>query len=378
MSDNIPFELQEEIIKRVLPVKSLIRFRSVSKQWKSLIDSSEFITHHTLNHAQPQHLLVRYITRASRFRFVSDDKCLREVKYVSIVDDDSFPHHKFSPVVPPTVNLRAHPFMLDCSHGLVCLHGWSRDRVKRKKLIVLWNPLIRKSVCISIPDHQRDDVIGFGVCPKTSDPKIVKITRKAKAKVFTLSSGAWRSVLMNTPFKSLHFRNTQVVIDGVIYWLAYDDITDKLRLCSFDLASEEFGEVVNINIAVPYYLVGRPRNICMYNISKINESLIVLTPDGFCDCNVWMMLKNGVSRPSFTKLFTLTDVDVDVDSMIGFRKNGQPIIDHSKTRGFDCELKVYEPCSKRINGLGIYGSAFMMTSYTESLLLLNHSDSVIQ
>ncbi|KAJ0555359.1 putative F-box associated domain, type 1 [Helianthus annuus] len=181
---------------------------------------------------------------------------------------------------------------------------------------------------------------------------------------------------MNTPFKSLHFRNTPVVIDGVIYWLAYDDITDKLRLCSFDLASEEFGEVVNINIAVPYYLVGRPRNICMYNISKINESLIVLTPDGFCDCNVWMMLKNGVSQPSFTKLFTLTDVDVD--SMIGFRKNGQPIMDHSKTRGFDCELKVYEPCSKRINGLGIYGSAFMMTSYTESLLLLNHSDSLIQ
>ncbi|KAF5797355.1 putative F-box associated interaction domain-containing protein [Helianthus annuus] len=160
-----------------------------------------------------------------------------------------------------------------------------------------------ESVCISIPDHQRDDVIGFGVCPKTSDPKIVKITRKAKAKVFTLSTGAWRSVLMNTPFKSLHFRNTPVVIDGVIYWLAYDDITDKLRLCSFDLASEEFGEVVNINIAVPYYLVGRPRNICMYNISKINESLIVLTPDGFCDCNVWMMLKNGEEWPTYNGSF---------------------------------------------------------------------------
>ncbi|KAJ0714009.1 putative F-box domain-containing protein [Helianthus annuus] len=126
MSDNIPFELQEEIIKRVLPVKSLIRFRSVSKQWKSLIDSSEFITHHTLSQTQPQHLLVRYITRASGFRFFSDDKSLREDKYVSIVDDDSFPHHKFSPVVTPTVKLRAHPLMLDCSHGLVCLHGWSR------------------------------------------------------------------------------------------------------------------------------------------------------------------------------------------------------------------------------------------------------------
>ncbi|MFS7927908.1 putative F-box associated interaction domain-containing protein [Helianthus anomalus] len=201
---------------------------------------------------------------------------------------------------------------------------------------------------------------------------MVKITRKAKAKVFTLSSGAWRSVLMNTSFKSVHFRNTQVVIDGVIYWLAYDDITYKLRLYLFDLASEEFGEAVDINIVVPYYLAGdsRSRNICMYNISKINESLIVLTPNGFRDCNVWMMLKNGVSQPSFTKLFTLTNVDVD--SMIGFRMNSQPIMDHWKTRGFDGELEVYEPCSKRINGLGIYGSAFMITSYTELLLLLHY------
>ncbi|MFS7927910.1 putative F-box domain-containing protein [Helianthus anomalus] len=178
MSDNIPFEIQAEIIKQVLPVKSLIRFRSVSKPWKSLIDSFDFITHHTLNQTQPQHLLVRYITRASGFRFVSDDKCLREEKYVSIVDDDSLPHHKFSPVVLPTVKLCAHPFMLDCCHGLVFLHGWIQDQVKRKKLIVVWNPLIRKSVCISIPGHRRDVVIGFGVCPKTSDPKTIRISER--------------------------------------------------------------------------------------------------------------------------------------------------------------------------------------------------------
>ncbi|KAJ0730302.1 putative F-box domain-containing protein [Helianthus annuus] len=371
MSDNIPFELQAEIIKRVLPVKSLLRFRSVSKQWKSLIDSSEFITHHTLNNkTQPQHLLVSYITGGT------------EDKYVSIVDDDNFPHHKFSPVVPPTVKLHPLPFMLDCSHGLVCLHGWTRDPVNRnKKLVVVWNPLIGKSVGIEIPDRDYI-VIGFGVCPKTSDPKIVKLSRlfdseaEAKAEVFTLSSGAWRSVPMNIPFKSLHFWNSQVVIDGVIHWLTYEKITYKVRLYSFDLASEKFGEAVDF----PYNLAGRSGR--QYGISKINDSLVVLshhwvvtnlTPKPFCD--VWMMLKNGVSKPSFTKLFTVNDVEVD--SMIGFRKNGQPIVDRTKTGGYDVELEVYELYSERINGLGIYGSAFMMTSYKESLLLLNHSDSII-
>ncbi|MFS7927911.1 putative F-box domain-containing protein [Helianthus anomalus] len=384
MSGNIPFEIEEEIIKRVLAVKSLIRFRSVSKQWKSLIDSSEFITHHTFNKSLPQHLLVRYITGATGHRFVSTYACLPEDKYVSIVDDANFPHHKFSPVVPPTVKLLARPFMLDCSHGLVCLHGWTRDPVNRKKkLVVVWNPLIGKSVGIEIPDRA-DIVIGFGVCPKTSDPKILKISlsvdneAEATAEVFTLSSGAWRSLPMNKPFKSksLQFRNTQVVIDGVIYWLAYDNIIDKLRFYSFDLASEEFGEPVDS----PYNLAGR--SVSLYDISKLNDSLVVLshhrlvtnlTPKPFCD--IWMMLKNGVPKPSFTKLFTVNDVRVN--SMIGFRKNGQPIMDRTKTHGYDGELEVYELCSERINGLGIYGSDFMMTSYTESLLLLNHSDSII-
>ncbi|GJV81084.1 putative reverse transcriptase domain-containing protein [Tanacetum coccineum] len=42
MSDNMPFEIQVEIMNR-LPVKSLLQFRSVSKFWKCMIDSSSFV-----------------------------------------------------------------------------------------------------------------------------------------------------------------------------------------------------------------------------------------------------------------------------------------------------------------------------------------------
>ncbi|GJU27955.1 putative F-box domain-containing protein [Tanacetum coccineum] len=60
MSDVIPFDIQSEIMKR-LPVKSLIQFRSVSKQWKSFIDSPKFIKNYHVNHTNPQHhLLVKY------------------------------------------------------------------------------------------------------------------------------------------------------------------------------------------------------------------------------------------------------------------------------------------------------------------------------
>ncbi|GKA37304.1 F-box domain containing protein [Tanacetum coccineum] len=42
MSDYIPIELQYDINNR-LPVKSILAFRDISKQWKSYIDSSDFI-----------------------------------------------------------------------------------------------------------------------------------------------------------------------------------------------------------------------------------------------------------------------------------------------------------------------------------------------
>nr|GFB28240.1 hypothetical protein [Tanacetum cinerariifolium] len=59
-----------------LPAKSLIQFRSVSKPWKSLIDSSAFIA--LYQHTQQRHRIL-----------VRDDF---EHNYVSVADDDTFPH----------------------------------------------------------------------------------------------------------------------------------------------------------------------------------------------------------------------------------------------------------------------------------------------
>ncbi|XP_076882903.1 putative F-box protein At3g10240 [Bidens hawaiensis] len=304
MSDNTPFEIQEEILKHVLSNKSLIRFRSVSKPWKSLIDSSEFITRH--NKAQPHHPLIMYRGSESY-----------EEKFVLVADDDCFPDHKFSLIDCPIINSATVEPMLDCSHGLVCLIGYCPDQ--RKSMIVLWNPSIRKSVNIPVPSAC--EVFGFGVCPKTSDPKIVRITCELTetysmdryAEVFTLSSGFWRRVLTNSQFKSLHFHvGHHEVIGGVIYWVAHEygrlamDITGviRTRIISFDLESEEFGEV-----DLPDGLAGPDYHPC---ISKLKESLVVLNcrtryPGDQRVCDAWIMLEKGVSKSSFTKLFTFQD-----------------------------------------------------------------------
>ncbi|MFS8006005.1 putative F-box domain-containing protein [Helianthus anomalus] len=93
MADHIPFEIQSEIM-RSRPVKSLLRFRSVSNSCKSLVDSSHFIKHYI---GPQQHLLVKYLDVDSFME-----------KYVSIVDDDddrTFPVQDLSPILPLSVCL---------------------------------------------------------------------------------------------------------------------------------------------------------------------------------------------------------------------------------------------------------------------------------
>ncbi|KAK9079882.1 hypothetical protein SSX86_001555 [Deinandra increscens subsp. villosa] len=370
ISANIPFDIQLEIIKRVLPIKSLIPFRSVSKQWKFIIDSSEFITDYSFKQA---HLLVRY-------------EANYDFKYLSIVDsdddDDSFSQHKFFDVVSPVVNSGS---ILDSCHELVCLY--------RKRLVVLWNPSIKKSVSIPLPQKltalgfgvcPKTTTRGFGVCPKTNDPKIVMISRSYKiepitwkAEVFTLSSGSWRSISMNMNLSaSTKFKSQQVVIDGVIHWATYAESYSHCdRIITFDLISEEFGEVHLLDSLAR-------RNL---SVNKLNKSLVVLNLDEVeLTCDAWMMKKNG-----FEKLFTidLKEFDGFVSSGIaGFRKNGQPIREHMCEDDGSVEkitLIAYDPSTKLICDLGIYiefeSALFMITSYTESLLLLNnHSDDIIQ
>ncbi|GKD36158.1 reverse transcriptase domain-containing protein, partial [Tanacetum coccineum] len=119
-------------------------------------------------------------------------------------------------------------------------------------MVALWNPAIKKSVGIVIPNEYT--AIGFGVCPETSDPKVVKIntidllTVHWEVEVYSLSSRVWKSVSNGPAFKSCDLMLDQVTIDGYIYWLAMDknNLCDSLKtkfIISYDLKSDKFGEV---------------------------------------------------------------------------------------------------------------------------------------
>nr|XP_043632990.1 F-box/kelch-repeat protein At3g23880-like [Erigeron canadensis] len=316
------------------------------------------------------------------------------VKYVSIVDDDTFPHQKVSDdFVPDSVNKFRHDsIIVGTSHGLFCVYE------EKTSTAVIWNPCIRKTVVIAVPNLLPEKyywtVVGFGVCPRNLDPKLVKISyvsafgrlkdvnASTQVEVFTLSSGGtWRSPLsINLPHISIDFGYSQAVVDGFIYWVAFDriDVDDGTRnpklIMSFNVTTEEFTKV---NLPRPLALDPYADLL----VSNLRESLAVLKFNKYTlreNCDVWMMNGHGCAR-AFNRLYSIRATDASLlCKTLGFRKSGAPIIESKNTNRLDYfytnehELAIYEPESKDITHIGIHGleGKFFVHSYKETLLLL--------
>ncbi|GJU15196.1 F-box protein-like protein [Tanacetum coccineum] len=366
MSDNIPFKIQTEIIKRVSDVKSLLRLRSVSKQWKSFIDSPQFIAGYGARKTQPHTLLLRY---QEKF----------QVKYLSVNNDTLTQQQD---LVPNASTLMKHLRELEVigySRGLLCLYGtctWS--------MFVLWNPSIRRSVGI-VHHNITDGVFGFAVCPVTNEPTIVKYSYPCIVEVFTLSSKRWTVIQCNKPCKPVQFHErshgrSQVVIGSCIYRVSYETIllqygyyAHKYMIVSFDLNAKEF-KAINF----PDTITNQSYMPTRLFISKLRESLVLFVPDR--QVGVWKMEHDC----SFTKLFTFNTPERSITKILGFRENDEVILEtfreEAKQFGiYDSAVEVYNPWSRNIIKFPIYGqrNSFFISSYKETLLLLDHLDSSV-
>ncbi|GJV58764.1 putative F-box domain-containing protein [Tanacetum coccineum] len=336
MWDSIPFEIQENILKR-LRVISLLQFRSVSKACKSLIDSSTFIADYQHTELQ-QHILVRYGF---------------EHNYVSVADDDTFPHQKVFLAVPLSVKI-LKPEIVGCSEGLFCFYDYFGMPIDPgKRTAVIWNPAIGKSVAIDVPNvldmNKYRTIVCFGVCPHTLDPMLVKISfvyspgetftdTTWRVEIFRLSSGAWKSLSINLPRSTVvsYQSKAQVVIDRFIYRLASNRISRANLIISFDMISEVFTEI------------RLPDNLALnLNLHKLHGSLVVVE-DIYgleVDYGVWMM-ENGDPK-SFIKLYTINNnipAKATIEGVFGFRKSGEVIIEVPKCFSLEEEVDSKKKC----------------------------------
>ncbi|GKB22921.1 probable galacturonosyltransferase 7 isoform X2 [Tanacetum coccineum] len=370
MSDNIPFDIQMEIVKKVSNFKSLIQFRLVSKPWKSFIKSSDFIKGYGARCTQPHSHILRYRSDDSYISYMDVN-----VKYICLVDDDietfKVQQQDFSPfVASPLLKQCRIVYVVGACHGLLCLFGYNED--KHYYILVIWNPSIGKSFGIALPECDLQFRLVM-VCPVTSDPTVVKLlcadNMPWHVEVFRLSSGVWNVIpSSNLPRQTIRLDwSTQVVIDKFIYWGARErtNTGENHMVVSFDLITQGF-KVVNL----PDTLTNKLSSV---SVSKLRGSLVVC--GGYIvaeEVGVWVMENDS----SFRKLFTIRAPRLD--KILGFKKTGEIIfITRNGAEILREVLDVYDPCSQQIKNLGIseeYGS-FFMGSCKESLLLLDHLDS---
>ncbi|XP_050283011.1 F-box/kelch-repeat protein At3g23880-like isoform X6 [Quercus robur] len=362
MSDYLPEEVVLQILCR-LPVKSLIRFRCVSKLWNSLITTSAFIDSHLTQSLSLPSNSNKLIVSRGDFRAIDIYEFKVDI-YEFIHDgnndsDSSF--HQFQNVEFP---LSFSYFKLIGSvNGLFCLC--------EKEQIILWNPCIRKF--ITLPKTNSAVINGFGFDARTNDYKVVSIAPKPRplVEVYSLKDSAWRKTSAGdslSPGIMFQCCNGAAFINGAVHFQVTDRINTRgLEVCPFIL-SFDFGDEVFRMISLPESILRSQLQFEIFGF-RGSLSLVCYTRMFSNSCSIWVMKEYDVVK-TWSKLCTV-DLCGVIRRVLGVRKNGHVIVEADlKT---DAKLFSYDPQSKQVKNLGIYGQSFnsCADNYVESLVLLN-------
>ncbi|KAK7331731.1 hypothetical protein VNO80_28469 [Phaseolus coccineus] len=232
----LPLDAVMNILKRV-PVKSLMRFKCVSKEWLNLLEANPFFTKQQLEHStrNPALLLQRFHRQPPPLSF---SVCLIGPHY-NLIHQSHLSHVAF-----PDAKI------LHSCNGLLCLRN-------NTDLSIL-NPAtcqIRQVPTTTVmPFHE----VGFGFSLLADDYKIVRISmcdiyhndsivdlqtvRVDQAEVYSLTSGSWREINA-AKLQPFCLVSSSVAITGTIFWLASRIFTSGSHyefVVSFDVRRELF------------------------------------------------------------------------------------------------------------------------------------------
>ncbi|XP_074284093.1 F-box/kelch-repeat protein At3g23880-like [Silene latifolia] len=253
MSETNEFYLPEEILITYiflrLPIKSLLRLKSVNKRFNSIISSPYFAKRHlknstSSNNNKNTHLLINHKTCFLSFDFESFKSgnywdCSPFNEDGDIVDDKP----GLARIIKGNFEaLHSYIFAIGSCDGLVCLktkfdfmHVWNPTTLACRKI-----PFIRRY------NKKEDAVWGFGRVTNGRDYKIVQIHQNTKnnektIEIFSLLENSWtisQEKLEGIGEKPKLF-GFGVSLNDVIYWLysaAYYRYYDEF----YDQRTEEY------------------------------------------------------------------------------------------------------------------------------------------
>ncbi|WOG85439.1 hypothetical protein DCAR_0104628 [Daucus carota subsp. sativus] len=340
-------DLIGEVLCRV-PVKPLLRFRCVSKDWCSLIDSNVFAKKHirtALEFGTGGGLIVN--DEAGRCYVVDSEG-------VDVGSDEAVAVG----IKDPLMSLIHGAEVLGAANGLCCV---AKSEMSN---ILLFNPMTRKGREILVVPAP---ICGFGYDPVNDDYKVVKIA-EGKTQffvfVYSLKTNSWKRVL-NVPSKVSFLSKWGVFAGGALYWLASKNPGKGLdTIVSFDLGLEQFkgvplppadNKIVNTNSR---FMVPVGELLCIFD-SYPNHSI-----------DVWLMNKNGSENPWY-KAFTVKQPRRHGSEFLrplAFSKSQTVLllqVGNTKLMWYDLEKKTFKNVG--IRGIRMNFYAYL---YNESLLQL--------
>ncbi|XP_074284041.1 F-box/kelch-repeat protein At3g23880-like [Silene latifolia] len=244
LSDDL---ITQEILTR-LPVKSILRFKSVSKQWYSTLSSSDFANAHLIKSP------FSHPSAPVNSLFIMDHyNCCYLFSYD---DDDQISGNFEDNLVKLDVDFgvgKDHLRFRGCGNGLVCLTPASDE------YLIIWNPATRKlhkypsHGYFKCPDEANNVSItcGFGYASSVDDYKFVGILSVIEGStptsiivhVFSMRENRWRNIEFG--HDPLFILNLGMFVSDKLYWSAYSKQAGYLFV-RFDLVVERF-DVINID-----------------------------------------------------------------------------------------------------------------------------------
>ncbi|KAK9130522.1 hypothetical protein Sjap_011009 [Stephania japonica] len=354
-----PREIIQSILSR-LPVKSLMRFRCVSKSWLKLIDGPDFIK---------THLEQAHLSNDVKIMLKTND-CMYSIDIVigNLVVDLQRPYE--------TLFWETEEILGSCNGLLlVLLHD---------VYMFLWNPSTREyKILPESPGLFEGSNLyisyGLGYDPITHDYKVVEVhsrdndsddeygdddTRKADAIVYSLALDSWK-IIPDLPYEFTDV--TGKLVNGAIHWEGSpsDAMDMSFFIISFDIGNEEFREV-----PLPEFKNGKE----WARMAVLDGHLCILRYRAL-GLEVWVMKNYGV-RESWTMFFSIGQPVYiprkELISPLCILKNGEILVNKQGK----C-LMLYNPKDGRVRNICIRGLSKWneMEIYVESLVTLKTEES---
>ncbi|XP_055809425.1 F-box/kelch-repeat protein At3g23880-like [Solanum dulcamara] len=280
----LPIEVIFEILLR-LPVKSIIKFKTVSKSWLSLLSSPQFVNTHLIfsrnNHKNiPPKLLLS----------TPNQNLSKKIYTLFPALSKTFVRVDLNYLVKSPCCLTR--FIGSCD-GLICLSV--------ENSLILWNPSTRKWKKLpKEPVFMNQDyccTYGFGYDEFNDDYKLVLVySSKIKNignnefKVYSLKTNSWKRI--KAFVNGYVYSNSGVLLNGIIHWDSRphcDFNVDNSKIVYFDLVNEKQGK-----LDLPSY---DENEYVHWDLMSSKESLF-----GFCHCecqgavDIWIMKEYGVKE----------------------------------------------------------------------------------